>query len=167
MTGRYLIYTPLDSRPPGSRQNDPRFAANWSKFVALCRSLHRDGLHYDVQFNLSGADPHVLVTASGTAKPYKRAVVHRRPLPAAVSAQCCRERILQIECFLPENLGRRNNQTSYWRTRQARYHELSRMPEERLRAELEYWLELERLSALRARPGRCDDAFGADEELAA
>jgi hypothetical protein len=72
MTGGYLIYTPVESKP-----NEKCFDANWRKFVAVCRSLHADGLSYDVQLNLTGARPHVLITASGTAKPRKVRAVHR------------------------------------------------------------------------------------------
>src|SRR6266446_2760205 len=64
VTGRYLIYTPR-----ASCQDEKRFDANWHKFVAVCRSLDRDGLTYDVQFNLTGDNPHVVITACGTAKP--------------------------------------------------------------------------------------------------
>ena len=63
MTGRYLIYTPW-----ASWQDQKRFDANWHKFLAVCRSLDRDGLTYDVQFNLTSENPHVLITACGTAK---------------------------------------------------------------------------------------------------
>ena len=66
MTGRYLLYTPL-----ASWQDQKRFETNWHKFTALCRSLNTDGLTYEVQFNLKGDNPHVLITACGTAKPRK------------------------------------------------------------------------------------------------
>jgi len=48
MTGRYLIYTPVESA-----RDEKRFDGAWRKFVAVCRSLHADGLTYDVQLNLT------------------------------------------------------------------------------------------------------------------
>src|SRR5258707_15636997 len=66
MTGRYLVYTPIESG-----RDEKRFDKAWRRFAEVCRSLHRDGLAYDVQFNLAGNNPHVLITASGTAKQRK------------------------------------------------------------------------------------------------
>jgi len=155
---------PLDWRKP-----DRRFETNWHKFVALCQSLNRDGLTYDVQWNLAGDTPHVLVTASGTANPRKQAATRHVILPPPVPAQRSRERALEVEWFLPENAERRNTYTSYWRARQARYEELSGMAEEHLRAELEYWRELELLSGQREhfKPGRTDETARADDEVRA
>jgi len=164
MTGRYLIYTPLKSG-----WNDRRFQLNWHKFVAICRSLHLDGLAYSVQFNLAGENPHTLITASGRAKPRRRLSARPLPLPPPVPVQRCRERALEVEWFLPENAKRRNNGATYWVRRRTRYQELAQMAEEELRAELEYWRELERLSGQREhfKPGRTDETAHADDEVAA
>jgi hypothetical protein len=164
MTGRYLIHTPADSAP-----NEKRFDASWRRFVAVCRSLHADGLSYDVRFNLASANPHVLITASGTAKPRKVRAVHRLPVPPPVPLQRCRDRALEASWFLPENHQRRNSSTSYWGKHQARYQELSGMAEEFLRAEFEYWQELETLNRQREhfKPGRTDETANADDEVAA
>ena len=164
MTGRYLIYTPVESA-----RDEKRFAANWRTFVAVCRSLHQDGLSYSVQLNLTASDPHVVILASGTAKPRKSRAAHRLPLPPPVPAQRCRDRALEVAWFLPENRERRNHHTGYWGRHQARYQELSAMAEEFLRAELEYWRELELLSGQREhfKPGRTDETAYADDEVAA
>ncbi len=37
----------------------------WSIFVHTCESLAASGLPYFVSFMLTGADPHILITASG------------------------------------------------------------------------------------------------------
>jgi hypothetical protein len=162
MTGRYLIHTPL-----ASWQDAKRFDTNWHKFVALCRSLDRDGLTYEVQFNLKGDDLHVLITARGTAKPRKHSAARAFTLPPPVPAQRCRDRAVEVEWFLPENAGQRNNDTAYWRKRYARYQELAGMAEEQLRAELEYWRELELLNRQREhfKPGRTDETAYADDEV--
>ena len=76
MTGRYLIYTPADSTA-----DERRFDAAWRRFAETCRSLNRDGLDYSVRLNLADARPHVLVTASGKARPGRRAGAYRLPLP--------------------------------------------------------------------------------------
>jgi hypothetical protein len=164
MTGRYLLYTPVHSV-----RDEKRFDAAWRRFAELCRSLHRDGLNYSVQLNLTDARPHVLVTASGTAKPRKQTAARHSTLSAPVPAQRCRDRALEASWFLPENLERRNSKTSYWSNRQARYGELSKMSEEHLRAEQEYWRELELLSGQREhfKPGRTDETALADDEVAA
>ena len=71
MTGRYLIYTPLESI-----RDERRFDAAWRRFTEVCRSLHRDGLDYSVQVNLMATNPHILITASGTAKPPRKSQGH-------------------------------------------------------------------------------------------
>jgi len=164
MTGRYLICTPVESA-----RDEKRFDIAWRRFAEVCRSLHRDGLSYSVQLNLTGHNPHVLISASGTAKPRKQAGAHRLPLPAPVPAPRCRDRALEAEWFLPENRERRNSGTSYWGKHQARYQELSTMAEEFLRGESEYWRELELLSGQRQhfKPGRTDETAYADDEVAA
>ena len=168
MTGRYLIYTPLEAGPNGS-QDGRRFHKNWHTFAEVCRSLHRDGLSYSMQLSLACDTPQVLVTASGTAKPRKHPASRSLPLPPPMPARCCRDRALEVEWFLPENAARRNKYTSYWGRRRARYQQLSQMGEEHLRAELEYWRELELLSGQREhfKPGRTDENAYADDEVAA
>jgi len=164
MTGRYLIYTPADSMP-----DERRFDRAWRRFAEICRALHRDGLSYEVQFNLTAANPHVLVTASGKAKPRKQLAPRHVTLPQPVPAQRCRDRALEAAWFLPENHSRRNNGTAYWNRRQDRYQELSAMAEEHLRAEWEYWRELELLSGQREhfKPGLTDETRTSDDEVAA
>jgi len=164
MTGRYLICTPVESYP-----DERRFDRAWRKFAEICRSLHRDGLIYSVELHLTDTVPHVLILASGKAKPRRHQAAYRLPVPAPVPAQRCRERAVEVEWFLPQNRERRNNGTAYWYRHQARYQELSAMAEEHLRAELEYWRELELLSGQRQhfKPGLTDETRYADDEVAA
>jgi hypothetical protein len=164
MTGRYLICTPVESTP-----DEKRFDKAWRRFAEVCRSLHRDGLTYEMQLNLAADNPHVLITASGTAKPRKHAATRAWTLPPLIPAQRSRDRAVEVEWFLPENLGRRNSHTSYWTRRPERYQELADMAEEHLRAELAYWRELELLSGQREhfKPGRTDETAIADDEVAA
>ena len=164
MTGRYLIFTPVQSAP-----DEKRFDAAWRRFAEVCRSLHRDGLDYSVTLNLGNARPHVLVMASGKAKPRKVAGAYRVLLPPPIPVQRCRDRATEVEWFLPENRERRKDGTAYWRRHQARYQELAAMAEEFLRAELEYWRELELLSGQRQhfKPGLTDQTACADDEVAA
>jgi hypothetical protein len=154
MTGRYLIYTPVESA-----RDEKGFDAAWRRFAELCRSLHRDGLNYDVQLKLMDTRPHVLITASGTAQRRKRPAAHRFSLPAPIRAQRCRERAIEAEWFLPENRERRKDGTAYWAKHRARYQELSQMAEEFIRADAEYWRELELLSERREhfKPGRTEE----------
>jgi hypothetical protein len=173
MTGRYRIemLPLLDNGIARVWESEKRNARRWRLFAETCRSLHRDGLGYSVQLNLPGLNPHVLITASGTATPRKRAAAHRLPLPAPVPvpAERCRDRALEAEWFLPENRERHNGSTSYWGKHQARYQELSGMAEEFLRAEAEYWRELELISGQRQhfKPGRTDETANLDDEVAA
>jgi hypothetical protein len=168
MTGRYLIFTPLDSKPKMFRGEDPKFRRNWSKFIALCESLHRDGLTYTVEFNLGHIGPHVIVKASGRVKP-RRQPSMRGVTPPPVPAQRCHNRALEAAWFLPENREHRNSKTPYWILRRNRHDELSQMAEEQLRAEYEYWRELELLSGQRQRfkPGLTDETFHVDDEVKA
>lgn len=164
MTGRYLIYTPVESV-----RDEKRFDTAWRKFAEVCRSLHRDGLDYSVQFHLTATNPHVLITAGGTAKPRKRSSARHLTLPPPVSPERCRDRALEAEWFLPENREQRNASTAYWGRHQARYRELSTIAEEFLRAEAEYWRELELLSGQRQhfKPGLTDETRTSDDEVAA
>jgi hypothetical protein len=107
MNGRYLIYTPVDSMA-----NERRFDRAWRRFGEICRSLHRDGLDYSVTLNLGDAKPHVLISASGKAKPRKQGGAHRLPLPLPIPAQRCRERATEVEWFIPENRERRKDGTA-------------------------------------------------------
>ena len=164
MTGRYLIFTPVQSAP-----DEKRFDAAWRRFAEICRSLNRDGLDYAVELNLADARPHILVTASGKAKPRRQMGADRVPLPPPIPAQRCRDRAVEVEWFLPENRERRKDGTAYWRRHQARYEELSAIAEENLRAELEYWRELELLSGQRQhyKPKLTEQTAYADDEVAA
>ena len=164
MTGRYLIYTPVESA-----RDEKRFDTAWRKFAEVCRSLNRDGLDYNVQLNLTHLKPHVLITASGTAKPRRQPSARSVTLSPPVPAQRCKDRALEASWFLPENATRRNSRTSYWGKHQARYQELSAMAEDFLRAEAEYWRELELISGRREhfKPGRTDETALADDEVAA
>ena len=164
MTGRYLILTPVASAP-----DEKRFDRAWRRFAEVCRSLHRDGLSYEVQLSLTGARPHVLITASGTAKPRKHGGARRVPLPPPIPAAVSRQRALEAAWFLPENRDRRKDGTADWSRRQDRYQELSAMAEEHLRAEWEYWRELELLSGQRDhfKPGLTDETRTSDDEVAA
>jgi hypothetical protein len=164
MTGRYLVNIPVESTP-----DEQRFDRAWRRFAELCRSLHRDGLDYNVHFNLTDTTPHVLITASGRAKAHKQSIPRRVPLPPPVPARVSHQRQLEVEWFLPEYANRRNNGTQYWSRHQARYQELSQMAEEHLRAEWEYWRELELLSGHREhfKPGLSDGTGTSDDEVAA
>lgn len=164
MTGRYLIYTPADSFP-----DDRRFDRAWKRFAELCRSLHRDGLEYSVRLNLADLKPHILVTASGNAKPRRQTGAHRVPLPPPVPVERCRERAQEAAWFLPEFQEKRKDGTAYWKRCAARYQELSTMAEEHLRAEWEFWREMELLSGQRQhfKPGLTDETRSYDDEVAA
>ena len=165
MTGRYVIYTPreswLDAR---------QFDKAWHTFVALCRSLDEDGLRYDVEFNLTSNRPHVVVTAAGTPRPRKpRPASRRLTLPPPIPAQRCAIHAQEAEWFLPENRTRRNAATTHWRYRGERFNELNAMADEQLRAEVEFWHEMELLSGRREhfKPGRTDETAKLDDEVAA
>lgn len=55
MKGTYNVRFPRDSFSNCYRQDrDPQFDRAWHLFVSTCRSLHADGLHYGVQFNMAG-----------------------------------------------------------------------------------------------------------------
>jgi hypothetical protein len=154
---------------PRNWESERRTAQRWHLFAETCRSLHRDGLPYSVDFNLSAANPHILISASGTPKPRGLSVARRVVLPPPIPVQRCRERVLEVEWFLPENHERRNSNTTHWRGRSGRYSELEAMAEEELRADLEFWRELESLSNQREhfKPGRTDETAYLDDEVAA
>jgi hypothetical protein len=165
MTGRYKIT--LNSWR--TWEPEKRTARRWSLFVNTCSLLARDGLDYRVKFTLDGDDPHILVTASGTVTRTRRQSVPRHAMVPPVKCEQCAARALEAEWFLPENATKRNSDTTHWRRRGARYAELNAMAEAELRAELDYWRELELLSGQRQhyKPGLTDEQAWADDEVAA
>lgn len=162
MTGRYLILTPAESLP-----DERRFDRAWRRLAELCRSLHRDGLDYRVELKLTGSKPHVLVTASGKARPRKQTAPRRVLIPPPIPPERCKARADEAAWFLPEFREKRRDGTAYWAKHHARYAELSALAEEHLRAEYEYWQELELLSGQREhwKPGL--STATADDEVAA
>jgi hypothetical protein len=160
----------LDNGTPRAWEPERRTAQRWHLFAETCRSLAADGLDYSVSFALAGNDPHVLITASGNARAKRtRAGVRRISLPARVKPQQCAVHAQEAAWFLPENRERRNANTTHWRTRADRHAALNAMAEETLRAELEFWRELELLSGQREhfKPGRTDETARFDDEVAA
>jgi len=164
MIGRYLILTPADSLP-----DERRFDRAWRRFAEVCRSLHRDGLDYTVELKLTGSNPHVLITARGKAKPRKEPTRRHVLIPPPIPVQRCRERAQEAAWFLPGFRDKRKDGTAYWSRHTARYQELSGMAEEHLRAEYEFWQEMELLSGQRQhyKPGLSDETATADDEVAA
>jgi hypothetical protein len=172
MTGRYRIsmLPLLANGMPRICEPEKRTAQRWHLFAETCRSLAADGLDYAVTFALTGNDPHILITASGNATAKRKlASLRRVALAPPVKAQQCAIRAQEAEWFLPENRERRNANTTHWRTRAGRYAELNAMAEEELRAEREYWRELELISGQRQhfKPGRTDETAYLNDEVAA
>jgi hypothetical protein len=172
MTGRYRIsmLPLLDNGIPRVWESEKRTAKRWHLFAETCRSLAADGLDYSVSFTLTGDDPHVLITASGKstrkpkaiARPKHGMVPRLKPQDCAICAQ-------EVEWFLPENRERRNANTDYWQRRRNRHDDLAAMAEDQLRAEREYWREMELISGQRAhfKPGLTDETAYQDDEIAA
>jgi hypothetical protein len=173
MTGKYRISMAplLANGMPRVWESERRMAKRWHLFVETCRSLAADGLDYAVTFALTGSDPHILITASGTAMPKRKPASRVRcvALIPPVKSQQCAIHAQEAEWFLPENRERRNASTTHWRTRAGRYAELNAMAEEELRADLAYWRELEVISGQRQhfKPGRTDETAYLDDEVAA
>jgi hypothetical protein len=172
MTGRYRIcmLPLLDNGIPRSWEPEKRTAQRWRLFVQTCRSLAADGLDYAVVFALIGDNPHILITASGNRKRKPKSFTGPkfRILPP-LKAHACATYAQEVEWFLPENRTRRNSNTDYWRRRRNRHDELAEMAEDQLRAELEYWRELELISGQREhfKPGLTDETLYVDDEVAA
>ena len=143
MTGRYRIN--LNSWR--TWEPEKRTAKRWSLFVNTCRLLANDGLNYEVTFRLDGDNPHILILASGQVRRRRSRSQCTQRLVPPVKSQDCALRALEA----------------------ARFAELSAMAEEQLRAELEYWRELELLSGQRQhfKPGLTDAAVWEDDEVAA
>lgn len=142
----------------------------WSIFLKTCQSLTADGLNYSVLFNLTGDQPHIVITASGqTTRKRKLAPLPKHGMSCYVKATQCAIHALEAEWFLPENRSRRNSNPNHWRTRRTRHDELAAMAEETLRNELAYWREMELLSGQRERmkPGLSDETRYFDDEVAA
>jgi hypothetical protein len=161
----------LENGTPRVWERERRTAQRWHLFADTCRSLAADGLEYAVTLALTGDSPHILITASGNARARRKPAgsARRMALPASVKPQQCAVRAQEAAWFLPENRERRNSGTTHWRARAGRYAELNTMAEDCLRAELEFWRELELLSGQREhfKPGRTDETAYLDDEVAA
>lgn len=105
MTGRYRVYLPLDSTLGRGCRKDraSQFDDCWHRFVALCVSLDRDGLGYDVQFNLAPSaeqcseavpGPFALVIAQGTPKPRGQRRARVTIIPPALSMEQVQKRLM-------------------------------------------------------------------------
>ena len=172
MTGRYRItmLPLLDNGIPRVWESEKRTAQRWHLFAETCRTLAADGLDYSVSFALTGHDPHILITACGTMTRKPKSIRYpRHNMVPPVRPQECAIHAQEVEWFLPENRARRNSNTGHWHRRQGRHNELAAMAEEQLRAELEYWRELEIISGQRQhfKPGRTDENAYLDDEVAA
>jgi hypothetical protein len=88
MTGRYKVLLHLDS----AQSLNGDFRAGWHRLITLCQSLDRDGLHYDVQFNLADS-PNAVVSASGTAKPQKVRQPRISTVPPILSTEQIQKRL--------------------------------------------------------------------------
>jgi len=166
MTGRYRI---TFARVGHDRAGERLTRKRWSIFVHTCESLAADGLDYAVTFALAADDPHILIAASGKATRKRRPVAPRYGMVQPVKPQDCSTHAREAEWFLPENATKRNNNTTHWQRRGARYAELNAMAGDLLRAEAEFWRELELLSGQRQhfKPGLTDETAWADDEVAA
>jgi hypothetical protein len=172
MTGRYRIsmLPLLDNGIPRVYEPEKRTAQRWHLFAETCRSLAADGLDYTVSLALTGDDPHILITASGTISRKRKSVqCPKRGMVPPVKPQECAIRAQEVEWFLPENRARRIANTGNWRGRSRRHDDLAAMAEEQLRAELKYWRELELISGQRQhfKPGLTDETAYQDDEVAA
>jgi hypothetical protein len=171
MTGRYKITMPplLANGIPRIREPEKRTAQRWHLFIQTCRSLAADGLEYAVTFALNGDSPHILITAWGDATPKRKPASVRRMMPPRLKPQQCAIHAQEASWFLSENRERRNGHTTHWRGRAGRYDELSAMAEEELRADLEFWREMELLSGQREhfKPGRTDETAYLDDQVVA
>jgi hypothetical protein len=96
MTGRYKVYLPLDSAHRA-------FDACWHRFVAVCSSLDRDGLSYDVTFNFAPTaeqcsnavpGPYALITGQGTPKPRVQRRTRASIMPPVPSAEQIQKRLI-------------------------------------------------------------------------
>ncbi|MCU1338931.1 MAG: hypothetical protein JWO19_4512 [Bryobacterales bacterium] len=166
MTGRYRIN--LNSWR--TWEPEKRTAKRWSLFINTCRLLANDGLNYEVTLTLGGDAPHILITAWGTpTRKCRRTAIARRCAAPPLKPQICALHALEADWFLPENATKRNTNTTHWRRRGARYDELNAMAEEQVRAEVEFWRELELLSGQRQhfKPGLRDETAWPDDEVAA
>jgi hypothetical protein len=139
MTGRYRVYLPLDSTMQRGFRKDraSRFDDCWSRFVALCVSLDREGLNYDVQFNFAPSaeqcsdavpGPYALVTAEGTPKPrvQRRAkVTILPPMPAVEQVQ--KRLITARQAVVPSPGPCWNHGQEEWRQVRKRQHVIGRV----------------------------------------
>jgi hypothetical protein len=170
MNGRYKITLPplLGNGLPRRWETEKRTAKPWHLFVETCRSLAADGLEYAVVFAITGDNPHLLITAWGDAVPKRKPHSPRRlVLPSRVKPEQCAVHAQEAEWFLPESRTRRNANTTHWRGRTGRYAELNAMAEEELRADVEFWRELELLSGQREhfKPGRTHETSVLDDSV--
>ena len=166
----YRIRTATAAAALIQQESERIFRRRWSNFVHTCESLAADGLTYFVSFVLSGDDPHIVTTAAGKVRRKRRQPMGPRiGMVQTVKVVNCATHALEAAWFLPENATKRNANTTHWKRRTERYSELNTMAEEQLRAEVQYWRELELLSGRREhfKPGLRHENRYQDDEVAA
>ncbi len=111
MTGRYKIFI-------GASQGYfdlYKPASGWSGFVAICRSLHHDGLNYQIRIVIDDK-PYILMTAKGTPKQRRqtRKLLLAKPKYEPLKHEKCERELTEAEKRLTRMRDRMRGRSCGW-----------------------------------------------------
>jgi hypothetical protein len=111
MTGRYQFNL---ARKPDWPSAQDSFESRWSKFVAVCRLLHRDRLDYQVWLEQREGALWGVITASGTVHRHRQSVP-KTAIPDPPDLRACQAHLAESEIALSQEREAIRRHFSRWR----------------------------------------------------
>jgi len=113
VTGKYQINLARKLYPDWPSAQDS-FESRWSKFVAVCRLLHRDKLDYQVRLEQREDALWGVITASGTAY-HRRQSTPKTAIPDPPDLRACQAHLAEAEITLSQEREAVRRRFSRWR----------------------------------------------------
>jgi hypothetical protein len=113
VTGKYQVNLARKPYPDWPSAQDS-FESRWSKFVAVCRLLHRDRLEYQVRLGQREGALWGMITASGTVH-HRRQSVPKAAIPDPPDLRACRVHLAEAEITLSREREAVRRHFSRWR----------------------------------------------------
>ena len=113
MTGKYQVNLARKPYPDWPSAQDS-FESRWSKFVAVCRLLHRDKLDYQVRLEQREGALWGVITASGTVHHHRQSTP-KKAIPDPPDLKACQARLAEAEIALSQEREAVRRRFSRWR----------------------------------------------------
>ena len=113
MTGKYQFNLARKPYPDWPSVQDS-FESRWSRFVAVCRLLHRDKLDYQVRLEQREDALWGVVMASGTVRRHRQPIT-KTALPDPPDLRACQAHLAEAEITLSQEREAIRRRFSRWR----------------------------------------------------